>query len=559
MLCLLFCLPALWAGLMGDDYIHYALLSETPPLAKPNDLSLFGLFSFIDGDPGRSQILKDFSLVPWWTLAELKYAFWRPFSEFTHWLDYQLWPNQPLMMHLQSLVWYLLAIFMISHLFGRMISSASAALVALTVFALDSSHGFALGWLSNRNGILALCFTVLTLTSYINWRRSGKTQHLMLSIYGLVLGLLSAEAAIAAFGYVVAYALFIDKKGPWRGLGACTPLLAVIVLWWVSYKWMGFGAANADAYYVDPVASPGTFLSSAIERLPVLMASLWGIIPAELYGFSGQTNWLYVGFCVLLSVALLAPVFLVLGLHAKVMFWFFGMLFAMLPTLAALPHDRLLLIPSIGAAGLLGETLHFLFFRRARPLNKLASRYATVVGGLLVGFHMILSPLLLPLMAYSPNIWARMVPEQPTVFNAVKDIEQKQLVLFGTPLASSVAIAPLRFFRDEPLPERVWTITTLDDDIEFRVIDLHNLEITNSEGFIRGIEKSIRDLEKYPLVQGQSIPLTGLEIEVKALNEQGHPTTLMLTFSRPLNSENLVFLRWHPESKQYEFISLPLS
>ncbi|HAG97136.1 MAG TPA: hypothetical protein DCL78_23610, partial [Gammaproteobacteria bacterium] len=133
----LLCIPALFTGFMGDDYLHYALLNADLPIAKPDDLSLFGLFSFINGDPERNRLLMDYSLIPWWTYSELKYAFWRPLSELSHWLDYQLWPNQPWLMHLHNIVWYMGALVLIAKLYQRFQPGEGAALLALFLYALD--------------------------------------------------------------------------------------------------------------------------------------------------------------------------------------------------------------------------------------------------------------------------------------------------------------------------------------------------------------------------------------------------------------------------------------
>ncbi len=550
--CFIVCLPALWAGLMGDDFIHFALLADHPPIAKPNDLSLFGLFSFIDGDPERTRQLMDYSLVPWWTFAELKYAFWRPFSEFTHWIDHRLWPQSPWLMHLHSIAWYMAVLFLLSHLYSRMVSVAGAGLLALFIYGVDSSHGFAVGWISNRNSIIALCFAVIALISYISWRRFDKPRHLLLAAYTLALSLLSAEAGIAIFGYIAAYGLFLDKRGPVKGVLATLPLFGIIVIWWISYKYLGFGADHADAYYVDPGSHPMTYLAGVVERLPVMLASLWGIVPAELYGFSGQSNAYYVLFCALFAAACMAPVFLVLGLQKTTLFWFFGMLFSLFPVLVALPHDRLLLFAGIGAAALLAETLHFLFIRKACPLSAKANRYCAIVGRVLIVFHLILAPLLMPIMVFSPKVWADLVPTKPTYFDSVAEIGQKQLVLFATPMPSSVAIAPLRFYRGDALPKKVWTITTLDVPVEFNIKDLHTVQAVTEGGFIQGVETSFRDLELYPFQVGEQIKLNGLTITIIELNPEGHPKRINLKFQEALSSENLVFLRWNQQVKDYQ-------
>ena len=548
----LLCIPALFAGYMGDDYIHHALLSTAIPIDKPNDLSLFGLFSFINGDPERNRLLMDYSLIPWWTYSELKYAFWRPISEITHWIDHTLWPNHPWLMHLHNILWYLAIVALAARLYRKTLVG-SAAVVALALYALDSSHGFTLSWIANRNGLISVTFGLLTLMFYTRWRESDSIGALILSLVSLALGLLSAEMGISVFGYLGAYALFMDKRGWLKGCLAASPHFLVIIIWWLVYKGSGFGAAHADSYYVDPAEHPITFILKLVERFPVLLASQWGIIPAEIYGFSGATIWGYVALCALFLAVCLVPILFVGWKEKSVRFWFFGMLFSILPALTALPHDRLLMFAGIGAAGILGHFLNQVFIA-----NKSAHRKITrVVAYMLVGIHLILSPILLPVMAYSTKVWADLIPSSPSYFSGIDNIANKQLVLFSPPIASALAIGPLRFYRGEAMPERVWTITSQNDPLKFELLDENTLSIVNPEGFMRAqTEKAFRNIEKYPFEEGEVTGLSGLSISIHDINREGVPTKLVLTFKEPVREGKLKFLQWDSKEKAYKELTL---
>ena len=39
-------------------------------------------------------------------VENFKVCFFRPLSTLTHWVDYLLWPDAPILMHLQSLMWF---------------------------------------------------------------------------------------------------------------------------------------------------------------------------------------------------------------------------------------------------------------------------------------------------------------------------------------------------------------------------------------------------------------------------------------------------------------------
>lgn len=553
---LLLCLPALLTGLMGDDYLHYALLTADLPIAKPDDLSLFGLFSFINGDPERNRLLMDYSLIPWWTYAELKYAFWRPLSEVTHWLDHQIWPESPWIMHLHNILWYLIAVLLLSKLYKHYAESTGVALLALFLYALDSTHGFTVSWISNRNALLALTFGLSTLLFHTRWRGQGGNYNLILALLCMSLALFSAELGISVFGYLGAYALFMDRKGVMKGVVATLPYLTVIIIWWITYKEAGFGAAHADAYYVDPASQPLTFLTKVLERLPVLLASQWGIIPSDLYTLSGVTSTPYVVICSLFLITVLIPVLMPQLRQRTSLFWLTGMLFSILPALAASPYDRLLLFPGIGAAPLLANFLYQIKVRNYRPNGVIMKYYTMTIFGVLVMIHVILAPTLMPVMAYSTKLLSEQVSQKPSYFPEIDNIETKKLILLSPPLASSLAIAALRFHRHEPIPARIWTITTLQGGLEYQVMG-NKMIINRSDGFITGpIEESVRNMSKYPFKQGDSVDLSGLTITVLELNKLGKPTSLELNFNQPVTEENYVFLVWNTEKAAYDALKL---
>lgn len=546
----------MFTGFMGDDYLHYALLNADLPIAKPDDLSLFGLFSFINGDPERNRLLMDYSLIPWWTYSELKYAFWRPLSEVSHWLDYQLWPSQPWLMHLHNIAWYMGALLLIAKLYRRFQSSEGAALLALFLYALDSTHGFTISWISNRNALLALTFGLLTLYFHARWREENKPSLLAIALLTQLMALLSAELGISVFGYIGAYALFLDKRGPVKGVLSALPYFILIVAWWAIYKNAGFGAAHADAYYVDPATQPVSFLFAAMERLPVLLASQWGLIPADLYTLTPGDKRAYSIICAVFLLIILAPVVLMLRKDRTTLFWLCGMLFSILPALAASPYDRLLLFPGIGAAGLLGTFIHSLWVRKQRPDNRALKLYTLTVFGILALFHLILAPLLLPVMTYSTKLMAAAVSNKPSYFNDVDNISNKRLILFSPPLASSLAIAGLRFYRNAPMPERIWTITTLEGELESRVKG-NQLILSREDGFIvTPTEQAVRDMDKYPFSVGDRVALSGLTIEITKVTKAGRPMQLQLTFDEAVDSDVYEFLEWNIQKGQYEKMNL---
>lgn len=551
-LILLLTLPSLWTGLMGDDYMHYAIFSAKDlPIDKPDDLSLFGLFSFINGEPERTRQAMDLGVIPWWTWSGMKYAFWRPLSEITHWIDHQLWPRTPALMHLHNLAWYLGLCWILFQLYRKTLPTAATALLGLALYGLDSTHGFALSWIANRNGLLAGFFGMACFYCFIQWRETARPGWHAGALLLLACALLSAELGISTFGYLAAYALCCDPKGRIRGLIACAPAFAVVVVWWLIYKAAGFGATNADAYYVDPVSSPLQFVSLFLQRYPVLLASQWGLVPAELYGYNPRAGLGFVLGSALYLLLVLPFVVVACIPHRHLQMWLLGMLFSLVPATTALPQDRVLTFTGIGASAALAHFL-LLVFKARLPVAPFPVWSSKLVAGLLLVIHLILSPLLLPLTSYSTRIfWSNLISQKPSEFPGIADIGQKRLVILGAPLASALAIAPFRFYRGEPVPQRIWLLSSLDEDIKCEWKSPREAVLTLDSGFIKGAEKSVRDFAHFPFAAGDTVTLDGLVIRVDALNDQGMPTRLHLQFSPDTNLQDLLFLRWDSKTETY--------
>lgn len=144
-------LPSLFIGWAMDDHVlRYASAGGegiSSELYKPT-----GLFGFL-GDPEVVRSLKERGSLPWWTADGFLLAFWRPLSSLTHWIDFRLWPENPLLMHLQSVLFYGLLVFVVTHLYRQTLTPVWVAGLAALLFAVDDAHGQAVAWISaSRSG-----------------------------------------------------------------------------------------------------------------------------------------------------------------------------------------------------------------------------------------------------------------------------------------------------------------------------------------------------------------------------------------------------------------------
>ena len=86
--------------------------------------------------------------------------------------------------------------------------------IAAMAYAVNDTHAVPVGWLANRNAVLAGLFGVLTLLLHDRWRRMGLKFAAWLAPIAYLLALLSAEAGVAICAYLFSYCLFVDR-GDW--------------------------------------------------------------------------------------------------------------------------------------------------------------------------------------------------------------------------------------------------------------------------------------------------------------------------------------------------------
>jgi hypothetical protein len=190
----------------------------------------------------KVQKQKDYGVLPWWTHEDYKASNWRPLDSFTHWLDYRFYPNTPALIHLHNLLWFGVVILLITILYRKFLAPAWLAGLAAILYLLDDSNCIPAAWIANRNLLIALAFTVLTILAHHKWRRDNSALAGFLALVCLLCSLLATEAGIAAFVYLFAYVVAIDRARWFKRALSLLPALIVIVLWRLLYNHLGHGA-----------------------------------------------------------------------------------------------------------------------------------------------------------------------------------------------------------------------------------------------------------------------------------------------------------------------------
>ncbi len=537
-------LPALTVGWVVDDHFHRAAMLGSRAFGDFVD-SPMDLFRFLDGDPERTWRMVDRGFLPWWTYTGIKACFWRPLTVLTHWLDYRLWPDSAVLMHLHSLLWFGAAVAAVALLYRRLMGATWIAGAAAVLYAIDDAHGMPVGFLANRNVLLATVFGVWALIVHDRWRRGGWRAGVIFGPLLLALSLLAKEAGIAVCAYLAAYAVFLDHGRWWRRGAVLLPYVVVVVIWRAIWSGLGYGVAEAG-FYIDPLGEPWRFVIAVVERLPVLLLGQWAAPPAELSIVLNPRQMVWLWWPAVVFVTLLAVVvWPVLRQDRLARFWALGMILAVIPACATFPADRLLFFVGIGAMGLLAQLLATIFAKSApRPRTRAWRVPAVSLGVLFLLLHVAVAPAALPLRAAYP-VGPKWFDQFYVQVEVDAPIENQDVILVNPPSIMHTAYFPIQQeARGQPVPRRMRVLASGLQNVAVHRRDERTLIIRPEKGFLSWVFELLFRGEERALALGERIEMTGLTIEITELTADQRPAEVAFRFAVPLEDASLCWLCW---------------
>ena len=545
-------LPSLRVGWLADDHFLRVRLTGSEQLPEISG-SIFSAFTFADGDPERTSRIMDKGFWPWWTAKELRASFFRPLAAITHWIDVRLWPDYASLMHLHSVLWLGGMVAAAALLYRRLMGPTLAAGLAALLFAIDDAHGTPVGFLANRNSLMATCLGLAALLAHQRWRRNGWRAGGVIGPMLFASSLLSSEFGIGTMAYLLAFSVFLDR-GTWgRRLTSLLPYVLIVVVWRIVWTHLGHGIHGMD-FYVDPLDHPLGFVGAVVRRAPVLLLGQWAVPPSEVISLGSVTlpasvarlMWLGAVVVLVLLCLLLWPL---VRRDPSARFWALGMFLSAVPVCATYPADRMLLMVGIGAFGLLGQFAaqtfgegHAYFSHNNGRLRRAGVRAGGVI---LLLVHAVVAPLALPFRALMP--WGpRDTIEQCSIRTPFDDsIAQQDLVIVNGPINMAAAYLPIvRALADQPIPRRVRLLAPSFSPVVLHRPDEHTLVIRAEWGFLASPLDRLARGDDHPMALGQRVELTGVTVEVTALMDNGRPAEATCRFDVPLEDPSLRWLRW---------------
>ncbi len=404
-------LPALGGGFYVDDWFHRAFLEEVVPLPKRHALDLFRFASDEIGSPLVGNFL------PWWAGDQFQAAFFRPVAAMTHVLDSVVFGWMALGHHATSLLIWGVMLSAVVRLYQRLAElstesqspvddgpevpkappfSLAVALAGL-IFALDEAHVWPIGWVANRNALLASLFVVLGVHSYLSFRRGGGRLYLLALLGSFVLALGCSELGVTLVFWTLAYELCLARDSWAVRCRALAPLGFTLALYLVFWTTGGYGT-RGSGLYIDPFAEPASFVQAGLlTRLPMLLLGIFSpVVPDIAFAFrQGEVDLLLAGLGWACSGVMAWALWPILRADPVARWMMLAALLSLVPVCATFPHGRLLLLSTVGTSWVLARYLG----------SAWSSMRAVVEGGaalptpgsrrlvpLLVGTHLLWAP-----------------------------------------------------------------------------------------------------------------------------------------------------------------------
>jgi hypothetical protein len=530
-------------GFSVDEYFQRVALREHSQL-EGTRRAPWELYTFSAGARDNPALMEE-GIFPWWTDPDFAVSFFRPLSSLTLWFDHSVWPDNTALMHVHSMFWFALLLACVWLVYRTFLPSRSVAALALLLYAVDDARAQTVGWVSLRNALIALVPAFLALLAHHRARTSKRSRHALEAALLFALALLGGEVAISVGGYLLAYALFMERGPWWPRLRSLLPYAAVLVPYRVLYGLLGYGAVHSDMY-IDPAREPLIFFKGLLTRIPVLLFAQFSLPPSELWeAYPLVAPWLQP--CVFVAVLgglgllgwLLWPL---LARSRTLCFWAVGMLLSTLPVCGTFPADRLLVATSLGGAALLSSLLHALFLE---PEAAPASAFKRRLGGLLIGMNLVFAPLFMTVRARDIELTKQLLDYADRSISRAPAIRQQTLLMVNPPLnALGVYFPVYREATGLPLPAAFRALATAESDLRITRVDVHSLALRPEGGFLSSLSQRVFRSHDRQLARGAMVRLHGISFEVTELTPDGRPAEVLVRLDKVLEDPSLRWVQW---------------
>lgn len=566
-------------NLHTDDFLIRAYVTgDHPDFLQIESASqkLADAYYFFGENRNKTQLLKEYGALPWWSDDKARMSMFRPISAATHYIDHVVLKGNFFLIQLHSFLWLSLLFFSIVTFYKQFNFSPWVLVLASSIFIIDLSHMNNFYWLAARNIFIASAFGLLAISFHKQWREKNNLLYFVLAILFFGLSLLSAEAGIATGAYLLSYALFLDNKKIVKGLLSIFPYGLLVVVWRVAYQSFEYGSINISLY-VDPVNSLEEFLlslfTSALLTITAIVSAT-GLISSGM-GEKAEFWYLVFGFCLFtFSTILIAPLLIAKTKQAaQVRFFYFGFLFSIIPFCALSTYTtRNGVFAYIGFSALLAILIYQ--YSQAKDY-KLPKRLFIIIALL---FHLFIPLLYSLFVSITFEKTDQLANKAADLEHALPSESNNYTVYLNYPSEVNAMFLPYTWKAegyDEPMGLirfapglNSYTLTRISErsfilksDYHF-VLNQHALlksqydNIPNT-GLLYGLKEAMgftaNNARQYQVFE--KIKLNNYSVEVLATKDT-LPSELLIGFSEHIDMHRLEWRLWRWDSLSFESISM---
>jgi hypothetical protein len=549
--CLL-CIPGLWLGWVADDLTHRGYI-----LAHLHTKDAYGAWWNMFDGRGSVPLLVYFGMSPWWASSHLSVAFLRPLATASHYADYLAWPTSPALMHAHNILLFALVVLVAGKLYQRLMGRGVAMWIAVFLYTTDDAHISSTAWIASRNTLLTALFALLTLYAFDRARRDGSKLAMWLAPLALLAAHACSEGALAIWGYLVAYLLWLDpstSKSRWLSLA---PLAAVSGGWVTLSSYLGYGV-HGSGTYLDPRTNPWKFLEGLAERFPDLARVQFGLTDEVGHQLVSRSMLTPLQAAVLsLWLPCLVFGFRAAWKHASTRFWLFGCVLALIPLCAVGSVSRLLFIAGIGAHGFLAEVIAACYRRASERTSHKLQRIELVASAAPLAAHALIALVAIQL---GPGFWHGI---DTTVHRALRSLpsgaalEKSTILVLNSPdfvLSSFVSVYRIQI--GMPAPQIMHLLGVSERVVRLTRADQNSILLEPDGGYLADRTSILARTPDEPFTPNQTFALLGALVQVDALTGDGRPRRIRVA-TLDADDPKLLWMTWDERSMQYARVRLP--
>lgn len=532
--------PSLFSGFFADDYNFYALTYKQ--LVPKYPFSLWDYFTFLT-DSERTHLYQNQGILPWWLDETMQAVFFRPLSEISHFIDF-MYLKQPILMHLHSLFWYGILLYVYHRLLTNFGLKPLLINLSLLLFVIDSTHGFTVAWLANRNAIIACVFVLLAVNFFHHYVNRDRLKDQCLYLLMILLGLLSAELAIAVAPLLLVYLLGFHTYKLKTLVFYLWPPALLILVWLIAYQMGGFGAYSENGYYIDPFSSPAHFLKTALARLPQAIAMQWNILPLHYVGI-GEQRLVAIGLALLFLISIWVWCLVKRQQPLAKYGIFFGSasLLSLVPVLAAEMQERNLLLFGLLSSPLMAILMIEIY--RWSPVSRL-NRFVRFSGLSYFALgHIVFAICLMPIVSYAPQLMGERLTQ---LVQAFPKQHQNQLFVVGLNLMEAPYLQPALFIEKKAEIPQTINLSARSKDVTVKRLSPYSLIVEHPQSLLSEMDQMIGK-RKYLI--NSIYQFEGFQIEIVKLNKAQQPIAISIYSIAPI--EGL----WVAEKSSWRYLELP--